>query len=539
MRRPLAFLFSTSITLLALTAVLTVPPLPTAAAAATALPTTRSVHITAADGIALSAFVIQPPGTGPFPLLVMPSSWAVGRAEYVGAASRLAYTSGYVVVSYTARGFLGSGGTIQVAGPPDVADVRSVIDWALVHAEADPHRIGVAGVSYGAGIGLLAAAADPRIKAVGALSGWSDLAASLCPGGTISEQAAAALLVLAAITGRAGAPLQQAQRAYLQNRPDLLVDLSPPRSVANMVTALNQNGTALFLANAYEDSIFGPQQLVDLTARLRAPHRLLLGPGDHATREVFGLAGFPDHVWDEMSRWMDRWVRGVDNGADHAPALELSPALGGPPVGFTGWEQATARTDRWQLGPPRLLSGTGDLHRVSNLNTSGSPSWSRTIAAGVPTLAESGTALLTGALQGFFQIAPSTWLPLVLRSAAGVWVGPVSAGATTVRGTPRLHLTLSPSAGSVTVFGYLYDVDAGGLARLITHEPRTLNVPPGAATSVDLRLQTIDWRVPAGHRLAVVLDTVDPRYRSVSRIGTSLAISSPATNPSYLDLPMG
>ena len=67
-------------------------------------------------GTTLHAFVIRPTGRGdgPFPLVVLPSSWGVNDIEYVGAAAKLAYQSGYVVVSYTARGFWDSGGQQQV-----------------------------------------------------------------------------------------------------------------------------------------------------------------------------------------------------------------------------------------------------------------------------------------------------------------------------------------------------------------------------------------------------------------------------------------
>src|SRR5690606_40674154 len=46
-------------------------------------------------------------------------------------------------------GFNESGGEIEVAGPRDVADARAVIDWALTNTDADPDRVGMAGISYG------------------------------------------------------------------------------------------------------------------------------------------------------------------------------------------------------------------------------------------------------------------------------------------------------------------------------------------------------------------------------------------------------
>jgi predicted acyl esterase len=123
----------------------------------------------------------------------MPSSWAVPSVEYVGVAQSLAQR-GYVVISYSSRGFWESGGSIDIAGPATVEDVSALIDWALDNTRADPAKIGVSGISYGAGTSLLAAARDPRIKAVAALSGWADLQASLYSNDTPSAQGIALLV---------------------------------------------------------------------------------------------------------------------------------------------------------------------------------------------------------------------------------------------------------------------------------------------------------------------------------------------------------
>ena len=62
-----------------------------------------------------------PTTPGPHPALVFISSWGLNDAEYLVQARALAQ-AGYVVLSYTARGFWGSGGQIDTAGPPDIAD---------------------------------------------------------------------------------------------------------------------------------------------------------------------------------------------------------------------------------------------------------------------------------------------------------------------------------------------------------------------------------------------------------------------------------
>ncbi len=135
----------------------------------------RFVDITGDGGTVLKGNVVTPAGADGsrrYPLLVLPTSWSFPQVEYLAQAQRLA-DSGYVVLTYNVRGFWQSGGQIEVAGPPDVADASKVIDWALAHTPADPQHVGMAGVSYGAGISLLAAAHDKRIRAVAALSAVS------------------------------------------------------------------------------------------------------------------------------------------------------------------------------------------------------------------------------------------------------------------------------------------------------------------------------------------------------------------------------
>ena len=60
------------------------------------------------------------------------------------------------------------------------------------------------GISYGAGISLLAAAHDRRVRAVAALSTWTDMAASLYPNGTTSTASLGGLFYSAERTGGSG-----------------------------------------------------------------------------------------------------------------------------------------------------------------------------------------------------------------------------------------------------------------------------------------------------------------------------------------------
>jgi len=462
--------------------------------------------ISGVGGTTLKAFVIEPTGqgSGPFPLLVMPSSWAVPNIEYVGAAAKLAKESGYVVVSYTSRGFWDSGGEIDIAGPDTVGDVSKVIDWAIANAHADGTKVGVAGISYGAGQSLLAAAADKRIKAAAALSTWTDLARSLYPYSTVNKQAVEVLLAAGHATGRPGPVQNEAEDAYRDGRFWEVVPISAGRSAASKIDQINANGTAVLIGNAWNDGIFAPGQVADFYSKLTGPKRLMLSPGDHATAELFGAAGLPNEIWESVGRWFDRYVKGAANGIDAEQPVQLKPNNGGTWKKFGAWPAGT--TDTMQLDGKKIYAG-----------------WN--------TVADSGTILLSGALQGFLNIPTGVGLPFVDRNLAGVWSGPQYWNGGTIAGTPKLKLTVTPSAETTTLFAYLYEVGPLGLGSLITHKPVKVT-GAGRTQTLDVELEPTVWNVGAGDRLALVIDTVDPRYLSESTRGSTVTFG-----PSSLTVP--
>ena len=316
--------------------------------------------ILAADGVELRAIVVRPAGAGPFPLLVMPSSWAVDDVEYVAAAVKLAQAD-YLVVSYTSRGFWNSGGEIDIAGAATVQDVSTVITWASDNYPVSD-MIGAVGISYGAGTALLAAANDNRIRAVAAMSTWASLAESLYPNRTISSQAAHLLLWAGDTTGRPGPAMVQMQEDFKTGQIQPILDMLPERSPTHAVADLNTNNPAVLIANAWEDGIFPPGQVVDYFNQLTCPKRLVLAAGDHATAELPGLLGLPNYPWDSTRQWMDLHLRALGNSP---PPVSLKTADDGGWHHYPDWLTATAATTRCELGEPtardRFLPKTGSL----------------------------------------------------------------------------------------------------------------------------------------------------------------------------------
>lgn len=485
----------------------------------------RLIDVVAPDGVVLKANVIAPTTPGRHPGIVFINSWGVNDAQYVVQATELA-DKGYVVLSYTSRGWWGSGGAIEVAGPEDSADLSAVIDWMVDNTAVDTQRIGAAGVSYGSGIALLGASLDPRVRAVAAMSTWADMNASLYGNQTPRTQAVGFLDGISRLTGRPSQEMTRMLGDFYggRNTADVLA-WGRTRSPATYLDAINRNAPAVLLANSYGDSLFPPDQLIDYFNRLTGPKRIEFAPGDHAVVELTGLAGLPNHVWTSVHRWFDRYLRDIDTGIDREPAVVQRPRHADGVEMSPDWASVVGRTERLHLGPAHWWDLTGDL------GSSPSTGWSRTIVSGVDTAAWGGVAFLSNGFEALSDLPPTAWLPGVNRVNAGVWVSGRLPQAAKVRGSSRLHLCVTANRPAGTLVAYLYDLDALGVGRLVSHVPVTWLDGDGPRT-VDVPFPATGYDVPEGHRLAVVVDTEDALYRDENTVGAPLSF----TGPSWVDI---
>jgi len=479
------------------------------------------------DGVALEGNVVAPAAAGRHPALIFPSSWALNDVEYLAQATTLA-SAGYVVVSYTPRGWWSSGGAIDTAGPEDMADLSKVIDWTIANTATDPARIGAAGISYGAGISLLGSAFDPRIRAVAMMSGWSDLVYSLYGDNTRHRQSAGLLQLTAQLLGNIGTDLAGKLDDFNADRDiDGVMAWARVRSPATYLDAINANRPAVLIANAWGDTFFPPDQLVDFYGRLTVPKRLEFRPGDHAIAELTGLIGIDNAVWDSVRRWFDQYLGGVDTGVTAENPILVQPENAAA-ESYASWSDLSTTTRRYGLGAIRVWDQTGLL---GGAPTTG---WSRTVPTGVDTTADGGVVLLTNGVAAFTGQRPTIWLPTVDRYRAAVWASDRTGTPLRIRGIPHVHLDLAGTAARGTVIAYLYDLDALGNAKLLTHEPVTWLGTAGGDRTVDVDLSATAYDVPAGDSLTLVVDTVDPLYYDENAAGSSVTIAG----GSYLDVPI-
>ncbi|MGW7577644.1 CocE/NonD family hydrolase [Streptomyces sp. NPDC054765] len=490
------------------------------AAASDGSPSVRFVDITGDGGITLKANVFTPAGadgTRRYPVIVLPTSWSMPQIEYMAQAKKLA-EGGYVVVGYNTRGFWQSGGEIDTAGPKDIADASKVIDWTLAHTPADPQKVGMGGVSYGAGISLLASAFDKRIKAVAALSGWGDLIDSIYSGRTQHRQAVAMLGGTGGLTGRPSPELRTILKDFLTSnlaKEQDMIAWGRKRSPATYLDKINANGAAIMLGNAWGDSLFPPNEYADFYEKLKGPKRLEFRPGDHATAEGLGLFGLPNDTWTHTRQWFDHYLKGADNGIDRESPVLLKSRSTGAYEGYKSWQDVPSTHRKIELAGRTQIRTNWD---------SG---------------ADGGLIFLSSMMDQFFRLPPMASIPLLPRSLAAVWQSERYGTEQRVRGTTTLHTTLTSTAESGTAIAYLYDVGPLGIGKLVTHAPYTFHgKTPNQPFGVDLELFSTAYDVPAGHRLAVVVDSVDPLYIEHNPSGARLTFSSPAGDPSYVSVPV-
>jgi carboxymethylenebutenolidase len=130
-----------------------------------------NVTYTAADGTTLHGYLAQPPGTGPFPAVLMVHEWWGLNDEITEMAEKLA-AQGYVVLAPdTYRGQTTSQVPralfLRLTTPADRvdADMQAAFDYVAALDTVDADRIAVMGFCYGGGVALRHGISNPALAA--------------------------------------------------------------------------------------------------------------------------------------------------------------------------------------------------------------------------------------------------------------------------------------------------------------------------------------------------------------------------------------
>lgn len=446
-----------------------------------------------------------------FPAVIFVNSWALEEHEYLKQAIALA-KKGYVVLSYTTRGFGQSSGVINTAGPKDIADFTQVLDYLESNFPVND-KIASAGISYGAGISLLGAAQDSRIKAVIAMSGWAELERALYANNSPRKLWASVLVISGKLLGRIDPVVEKnwniVNRQEIASLP-IVRKWIKPRSPLYVFDKLNQNGTAIFLSKNWGDNMFQPNPSIELFDKLTTPKYLMLQSGTHAATELAPSLD-QDYIWSRAYEWLGHHLKGENNYMALGKNVELKPKLGKDYEQYRAFPPKKTIERTYHLYPRvsvSTFSPTGKLKNHNNVTQQKS----NVINSGSDTILSTGIFGLAPVAESFL-IPTMTPVPLSLRKFSVYYETPPLENRLSIRGVPNLKLNVASSSDTAQIVAYLYDMDAIGASKLITHGVITLpRIQSNQRYDIDFDLVATAYDVPAGHRVVLAIDTKDPLY---------------------------
>lgn len=500
--------------------------------------TDDDVVITASDDVLLSANIFVPNNiNGLLPAIIFVNSWAMTEYQYLEQAADLA-EKGYIVLSYASRGWGTSGGLVDTAGPKDIDDFSRVIDYLISNYPVDPSAIGAAGISYGAGISLLGAAADDRISAVSAMSAWGDLGDALYGEKTPRRAWGEFLTLLGDLLANPDPILNQhwddLKQQNLAQIPEIL-DWAAIRSPVNYVDEFNINGTAIYFGKAYGDNLFQPNTVLDLFSQLTGPKHIDLLPGTHASAEVLpSLTGIGDNLmWNNTYQWFDLHLKGIQTDIANAKPVQMKVKFTDKFEGFDKFPITDAEDTRYYLHPRRLFdSGDLETYKYSKWRLRKNRFHSQLdslFATGVPLFTE---------LLGQLNVPVITSVPLSSPVNSVYFNSERLTNTLKIRGTPSVSIQAKSNTDSLQLVAYLYDMSPSGIATLITHGAKTLPaIKKGKTQRLAFDMTTIAYNIPVGHKVVLAIDSKDIEYEPINRKNNVIDLEFHRGTQSSLTLP--
>ncbi|WP_296984756.1 CocE/NonD family hydrolase [Thalassolituus sp. UBA1505] len=425
---------------------------------------------------------------------------------------------GYVVLSYSTRGFGTSGGLIDTAGPLDMADLSNVIDYLIANFDVDPNAIGTAGISYGSGISLLGAAHDPRIRAVVAMSTWGSLTEALYGQETPRLIWGELLTLSSGLTGNPDPIIRDTWNKVL-NREDMesVYAWTGIRSPLNYVNDINANGTAVYISQNWGDNLFQPNSVLDLFSQLTVEKHIDLQPGTHAGAEIGGLLGGGDtHVLNNVHRWFAEHLKGESGAMENQKPVNMKVKFTSGYQQYDAFPVPEAYEQTFYLQPRNLFSN-------GRLSDSPFQSWraqDNSINSLFDTVATTQVPLLSQILEQL-DVPVLANMAHVARPHGIVFETSRQWSTMQIRGNAELSLMVQPKSDTLHLVAYLYDVNLFGTGKLITHKPITVHqTSAGDTIRVDFPLTTVAYDIPAGNKLALVIDSKDLLYAGPAGVRT-------------------
>lgn len=449
-----------------------------AIAAAPAHASSTEVSLQMDDGVSLAATLYVPDGTPPaggWPAVMLFHGLAGTRASVAPIAQGFLVNQGYAVLAYDARGHGASGGLVTLDGPRELADLREAFKWFTSRADVSDTQIGAMGLSLGGGAVLRAAVEGVPFKAIVPAITWTDLYQALAPQGWPKTGAIASFLQ--SVHTWDPTTFGLAQDAIRNQNTPAVKAFTAQRSSLPGLSSLT---TPTFFIQGRRDYAFDISQAKAGYNAVKGPKRLYLGDLGHAP--AANPPAESAHYRTEAREWFDRYLKGLPNGIDTRPPIEIAadpwtgktrsfktwPKTKVMNLKLTGAKRTIAATDsvvRTVKLPKRRLEAFGSATVTASVSsTSGWPHLVAVLSALTPGGGE--TVISEGGIPTSGLTGQSTRVTIRLLNDA-----------TLIPSGSRLRLTLASSSTAQNIANALYlDVGMSPSAKL-TVAKTTLRLP--------------------------------------------------------------
>ncbi|HJQ45434.1 MAG TPA: alpha/beta fold hydrolase [Amycolatopsis sp.] len=505
------------------------------------------------------------PKTVPAPAILLPHGFGADKTSVTTEAQELA-RRGFVVLTYSARGFGHSTGQIGLNDPDfEVADASHLLDYLATLPQVrrdgpnDP-RVGVAGASYGGALALLLAGYDKRVDAISPEITYNDLTQGLIPnaaGAAPAATPAAGAFAADGVFKRAWAGVLFSTGASAisneapepgQETPDSSTGTqgggggaaasSPAPAQVPSAGSVCGRFTAQICAAYTELATTGqatPATLallhrvspVSVTSKITIPTLLVQGEND----TLFGLDQSDANarqITTAGGRVQQIWYTGGHDGGQPGPQLRAK-------VGDWLWTKLTGS------GSDPVTGFSYDVQ--GSLRASGAPSVRVVTAPEYPGLSQGTTRRDALALRGGQQtiVNPPGGVPAAVSGIPGLnslagssrlsglfgvdppgqsarFTSPALDSQLLVAGSSTVRLHVTGSTPDAVLFVKLYDINPDGSRTLPGNAVAPIRVTLPA--DVTVTLPGVVRPVESGHSLQLVVTTTDQSYAAPSAPAT-------------------
>ncbi|MGW1025207.1 CocE/NonD family hydrolase [Streptomyces sp. NPDC002577] len=423
------------------------------------------------------------------------------------------FAHGYAFVMVDLRGFGGSTGCLDWAGPGEQADVKASIDWAASQPWSTG-AVGMYGKSYDAVTGLIGNDLDQdALKAVVAQEPVWDMYQYIYSNGVPRPN----------VTGTANAynsiatmdPLAdddahyQANARWEETHPECLTENSAGYRIADqgdehwtsrdLAKMAEGTDTPLFVTQGFIENNTKPEEMQEYLDNHEGPERGWLGQWEHVRggdRTSDGRLSMGREGWyDETLSFYDEYLKGIEPTVDY-PAYAVEDSTGAWRAQDT-WP-VVERSVTLPLGGGSYVDDGGASARAA-LAASGEPTPQASAQPSGEWDMENAPATEQAAPKGLAKGLAKQQEAGEVTSSFFVWSKPVEQ-AVRVTGTPQVSLT---AKGEGNVMLKLYDVAPDGTAAMFDEQVSLLD---SGRLTVDLK--ATDWTLAAGHVLAVEIGSI-------------------------------